>query len=203
MDITKLVACIPLTQQLCKYAFWLLCLAIFAPQVSSVLRAAEERLAAGAEVSIGPAGIKLGEAPKMPTASADIGRMVGLGTAPVKSGSGGSGLSILQGAPEKGMMNLSSVAIEDMFYLVHGAAKQGTDYSVKVTLGALDPDLMGRVEKVVYHLHESFDINVREVTDRSSNFALEFTAWGQFEVKADAYLVDQPDPVKLRRWLNF
>jgi transcription initiation factor IIF auxiliary subunit len=87
--------------------------------------------------------------------------------------------------------------------LKHGAAKQGTDYTIKVTLGAHHPDLLARVEKVVYHLHENIKDNVREVTDKGTDFALTFTASGQFEMKADVYLKDRNDPIKIRRWLNF
>jgi hypothetical protein len=201
----------PLIQQLTKYAFILLCLVIFAQQLITLMDATVDRLVSGGEVSIGPAGIKLGEAPKMPVtkvASVDSKYLADLemaGSALTRSGSGGAGMSIIQSAvaPTKGMGNISKVNVEDIFYLVHGAAKQRTDYTVKVTLGALDPDLMNKVEKVIYHLHETFDINTREVTDRSTNFALEFTAWGQFEIKADVYLKEKVSPIKLRRWLNF
>jgi hypothetical protein len=101
------------------------------------------------------------------------------------------------------MGNVNRMATEDVYYLVHGAAKQGSDYSVKVSLGAFEPSLLDKVDRVVYYLHESFENNKREVTDRSSDFSLLFNAWGQFEIKADVYLKGRLEPVKLRRWLNF
>lgn len=206
MDVSKVIAYLPLIQQLTKYAFLLVCLLIFAPQIINLIDTTEQRLAAGGEVSIGPSGIKLGEAPKMPVSTSDRNRIANIemsGTAPVRSGSGGFGVSITQGAPVKGMGVHSYVSFEDMYYLIHGAVKQGSDYSVKVSLGSIDPSLMEKVEKVVYRLHESFKDNVREVTDVESNFSLLFTAWGQFEIKADVYLKGHEKPMTLRRWLNF
>jgi len=210
MDTSKLMAYMPLIQQLTRYAVFLLCLIIFGPQISAVLTAAEQRLAAGAEVSIGPAGIKLGEAPKMPVtrvASTGIGDFTGLsGIGMGGSGAtgGGSGFgAIIQGAPVKGMGNVSRMATEDVYYLVHGSAKEKSDYSVKVSLGAFEPSLLDKVDRVIYHLHESFENSRREVTDRYSDFSLLFNAWGQFEIKADVYLKGQSTPIKLRRWLNF
>lgn len=208
MDTTKVTAYLPLIQQLTKYAFLLLCLLIFAPQIITLMDATEQRLAAGGEVSIGPTGVKLGEAPKMPqstTVAVDVGRAMnfpGMGG----SGMGGVGAIIqehVSGAPVKGMGDVTRMPTEDVYYLVHGASKDKADYSVKVKLDALDPAYLDKVEKVVYHLHESFNNNVRVVTDRSSGFALSFNAWGQFEVKADIYLKGRSGHIKLRRWLNF
>jgi len=189
METSKTIAYLPFIQQVTKYAFFFLCLLIFAPRIITLLDATEARLAEGSAVSIGLDGIQLGEAPKMPVTksvdpSVNLGRLGG-------------------GAPVKGHGNLTVVPLEDVYHLVHGAAKDKMDYIVKVSLDALDPSYLDRVDKVVYHLHDSFENDVREVTDRSSGFSMTFGAWGQFEVKADVYVRDRREPVRLKRWLNF
>lgn len=209
---SKLQTYMPLLQQLTKYAFFLLCLVIFAPKVITLFDVTEQRLLSGGEISIGPAGIKLGEAPKMPVehgVSNQIDRISGRGGSMISQTplSGSSHGPLEQWSPNrgavKGMPDMSKLSMEDVYHLVHGSAKQSRDYTVKVTLGALEPRLLDDVEKVVYNLHETFRDPVREVTDRSTDFALVFSAWGQFEVKADVYLKGKLEPVKLRRWLNF
>lgn len=216
MAESKLGTYMPLLQQLTKYAFFLLCLFIFAPRIITLLDVTEQRMLSGGEISIGPTGIKLGEAPKMPVpqdVSRDISRISRKppvrGVTPRLSSSGGGGGHdpIEQWSPDgaavKGMGDISVLSMDDIYHLVHGAARQGTDYSVKVTLGAIEPSLLDDVEKVVYHLHETFKDSDREVTDRSDDFAIMFSAWGQFEIKADVYLKHSSTPIKLRRWLNF
>jgi len=217
MDIPKIEKYLPWLMQLTRYAFILLCLVVFAPRIITLLDATEQRLASGGEVSIGVSGVKFGEAPKMPVPTKSLDRYAGLsGIGNLRTGSGGVGLGgtgttttdpVIQsapfrsGAPTKGM--LASATPEDLLHLVHGAAKQGPDYIVKVRLESTDASLMEDVQKVIYHLHSSFNPPTREVTDRSTGFELSFTAWGQFEVKADIYLKGRRSPVRIGRWLNF
>lgn len=143
----------PLIQQLTKYAFFLLVLFIFASRIINVLDATEERLALGGEFSIGPTGLKLGQAPKMPETKLASVTVEELGIpespmseAPTKGGSfsgsgdysaarggSGGGSSIIQSqAPlhdplEQRPQQLPEAALKDaraeMFYIIHGAKK--------------------------------------------------------------------------------
>lgn len=205
---SKLSVYMPLVQQLSKYAFVLLCLLIFAPRIVTFLDVVEQRILAGSEVSIGPSGIKFGEAPKMPVPGLSI-RFSSSENTGGDNGAGGSAVGTdpfpqtapFRSAPTKGMA--IDAPPEDVLHLVHGAAKKDGDYLVKVRLESMDASLMGRVKKVVYHLHSSFNPPTREVTDPTNGFELSLTAWGQFEIKADVYLSGRSDPVRLSRWLNF
>lgn len=64
-----------------------------------------------------------------------------------------------------------------------------------------DQDLSS-IEKVTYYLHPTFNPSVVTRYSPADNFALAFTAWGQFELKAKVYFKD--GQVKdLSRYLSF
>lgn len=204
---SKLSIYMPLIQQLSKYAFFLLCLIIFASRVITLLDATEQRLLSGGEISIGPSGIKFGEAPKMPPQTASVSKR-GYFVDPLSNigtNHDTTKRSPVQGAPTRVPTKAIEVGtpIEESLHLVHGAAKQKSDYTVKVKLESTNPDAMRSVQKVIYHLHNSFQDPMREVTNGSNGFELSFTAWGQFEIKAYIYVKGKSQPIELRRWLNF
>ncbi|MBD3261422.1 MAG: hypothetical protein GF334_07035 [Candidatus Altiarchaeales archaeon] len=230
--IERLKIRMPLIQQLTKYAFFLLVLFLFASRIINVLDATEERLALGGEFSIGPTGLKLGQAPKIPDTKLSTVTVEELSVpespvseAQTKGGgsfygltdfgaAGGGNTSIEQPHPpihdplEQRPLELPEKTRKDaraeMFYIIHGAKKiKAGEYAVKIRLGAHNEKTLSSVDRVVYILHETFKDRRREVTDKDSRFELNITAWGQFEIKAEVFLNNQESPIKLRRFLNF
>jgi transcription initiation factor IIF auxiliary subunit len=69
----------------------------------------------------------------------------------------------------------------------HAGPLQYYDWSVFVVA----PDeVLDQVEFVTYFLHPTFPNPVRNVSDRASNFALNASGWGTFEVGALVHLRD-------------
>lgn len=97
------------------------------------------------------------------------------------------------------------------YYIVHKAWKvRGEDdyYNIRFSI---DVDIaeeeeaekaMSRIEKVVYHLHKSFDRPVVEMTDSDENFEMKVTVWGQFPIWAELHMKDGQKKL-LTRYLNF
>ncbi len=48
-------------------------------------------------------------------------------------------------------------------------------------------DILSNIERVTYYLHPTFNPSVVTRYQASDKFALSFTAWGQFEIKAKVY----------------
>ncbi|MFE4599271.1 protein kinase [Kitasatospora indigofera] len=93
--------------------------------------------------------------------------------------------------------------------LLHTARPDGTPpgtddpyHHVRVFLDGTAGDL-DQVTKVVYHLHPTFPEPERLITARSTNFALEMSAWGQFTLTADVFTADSPTPRRLERYISF
>lgn len=60
---------------------------------------------------------------------------------------------------------------------------------------------LASVKRVVYHLHPTFPDPIRTVTDRKTQFRLDETGWGEFEIVAHV-TVERGAPVTLRAWLK-
>ena len=75
-------------------------------------------------------------------------------------------------------------------------------HRIRIFLEGDDGDLY-RVTRVVYHLHPTFYDPDRTVTDRTTNFELNTSAWGMFNLTADVHLKGQRNPLRLGRYLNF
>ncbi|MFF1868235.1 protein kinase [Kitasatospora herbaricolor] len=93
--------------------------------------------------------------------------------------------------------------------LLHTARPDGTPpgtndpyHHVRVFLDGTATDL-GQVTKVVYHLHPTFPRPERQIADRSTGFALELKAWGQFTITADIFTADSLIPTRLERYISF
>ena len=57
--------------------------------------------------------------------------------------------------------------------------------------------------RVVYYLHPTFKNPIREIVDPDSNFQLKTSAWGEFEIQADVFLLTRKEPIRLKRFLKF
>ncbi|MFE7528955.1 protein kinase [Kitasatospora sp. NPDC057542] len=93
--------------------------------------------------------------------------------------------------------------------LVHTARPDGAPtggngpyHRVRVYLDGTASDL-DQVTKVIYHLHPTFPEPHRVITDRSTNFALEMSAWGRFTLTADIFTADHQAPARLERYISF
>ncbi|WP_329493079.1 pYEATS domain-containing protein [Kitasatospora herbaricolor] len=62
---------------------------------------------------------------------------------------------------------------------------------------------LDQVTKVVYHLHPTFPQPERVIADRSTSFAPEMRAWGQFTLTAEVCTAYSPTPTPLERYLSF
>lgn len=191
---------IPLLQSLVWPVFIGLLLLFFKDWFRELLDTIKKRVESGSEISVGPDGFTLGQAPKMEEAKSE--------TSPPPP-------QVLERFVEESRkIAPQSEAAMDMskfFQLVHSAAyspeaskRQGRPYyTIKAWLDAESPELMQKVTKVVYHLHPTFPNPDKEVTNRENNFELTTAAWGQFNLSADVYFDDNSQPLRLFRYLNF
>lgn len=111
---------------------------------------------------------------------------------------------ILQSMERRELIQEAGVA-EDAFYLCHQAKKipRSEFYKILVYVDADEPVILQKMEKVVYHLHETFIQRELVQTDARNRFQTEITAWGEFMLYADVYFRGIPQPVRLKRYLNF
>jgi hypothetical protein len=94
---------------------------------------------------------------------------------------------------------------KDSIYIAHRARRipRSEYHRLHIYLDADEPELLERVEKVVYHLHPTFRRQRVEVVNRSKSFCLDTTVWGEFMLFADVHLKGAAHPVELKRYLNF
>ncbi|MFJ2271667.1 protein kinase [Streptomyces sp. NPDC087849] len=76
-------------------------------------------------------------------------------------------------------------------------------HRIRVFLEGDDDGDLDRVTKVVYHLHPTFPEPDRVVTDRTTEFELRMSAWGEFTMTADVHVEGRQEPLRLERYLNF
>jgi hypothetical protein len=193
-------AWIPLLQSLVWPVFIGLMILAFRGWFRDLLEVIRRRVESGSEVSVGPGGFSLGSAPKLdqPEAEAEA--------AP----------EIFERYAEESKkipseQKKSALEVSKLFRIIHSATlnpdmskQQGRPYyTIRAWLEADVPDLLRRVEKVVYHLHPTFPNPEREIDDRDSNFAMTTYGWGQFNLSADVHFTDGSEPLKLFRYINF
>ncbi len=93
----------------------------------------------------------------------------------------------------------------DEIYVCHHAKKMPRSeyWHVRIYVDAETAEILNKVEKVVYRLHPTFVQTERTQTNRSEQFALEITAWGEFMLYANVYFAGIARPIELKRYLNF
>jgi transcription initiation factor IIF auxiliary subunit len=74
---------------------------------------------------------------------------------------------------------------------------------MQVIVDADSPEILNQIERVVYHLHPTFDNPDGAVIDRHNNFELTTRAWGEFNLLTDVYFLYYEEPLTLSRYLNF
>lgn len=189
---------IPLLQSLIWPAFLAVLIFVFRDWFKDVLKIIKRRIEEGGELGLGPTGLSLGSAPRLPD-----------DPTPEEIIDDGE---TTEAAPE---LIERERAIElktetdplESLQLVHRTRflriKNDRDYyRISISLEAAVPQALSQVERVVYFLHRTFKNPVREVRDENKNFALHTAAWGEFTVRADVYVKGRVEPIRLQRYLN-
>lgn len=193
-------AWIPLLQTLIWPVFIGILILSFRGWFRDLLDVIKRRVESGSELSVGPAGISLGSAPKLEKPEEES------MPAPEVFERYAVANRKIPAEEKEPALELSK-----LFRILHTATinpnmtkQQGQPYyTIQAWLEADAPDLMARVSKVVYHLHPTFPNPEREITDRDSNFAMTTYGWGQFNLTADVHFTDGSEPLKLFRYINF
>lgn len=94
-----------------------------------------------------------------------------------------------------------------LIFITHGSSfdhivKRRRYFRIKVETRAHDEETFEKIEKVVYHLHNTFKDPDREITNKDNNFALELTVWGEFTLYADVYIENLEKPIRIERYLD-
>jgi len=189
---------IPFIQSLVWPAFFGILIFFFKDWFKEVLNAIKRRIEEGGELGVGPSGLTLGAAPRLPDdpTPEDI-----IDDGDTKS----ADPALLE--REKEIERKESTDPFESLHLVHRTSflrvKNGRDYyRIVVSLSASEPELLSQVDRVVYFLHRTFRNPVREVQDTRKNFALKTAAWGEFTIRADVYVKDREEPIQLSRYID-
>lgn len=189
---------IPFLQSLIWPAFLGTLIYVYRKWFQEVLSVIKKRIEEGGDFSVGPTGFGMGAAPKLPD-QPDSEDMID------DESMERSRPELLvkeqqieeeeQREPEKGLQ----LVHRSSFWKVKNARNY---YRIIVSLDSRDPRTLGQVERVVYYLHKSFENPVREVTDPRKHFAMKTAAWGEFTIRADVFLRDKTEPLRLSRYIS-
>jgi hypothetical protein len=190
---------IPLLQSLVWPVFVAILFFAFKGSIEELIQTVKQRVETGSEMSLGPGGFTLGNAPKLEPEE------------PHKEDHLSEELASHKVKDRQIEDELASSQLAESLYLVHGATydpnwseKKGrTYYDIRVELRADDPNLLKRVSRVVYYLHRTFPNRVREIKTRENNFELRTKAYGQFKLRAEVHFKSGERPLTLYRYLNF
>jgi len=189
---------IPLLQTLVWPVFLGLLILFYRKWFHDVLNLIKERIEAGSEFNLGPSGVGIGAAPKLPD-EPEADDIIDDGTEV------SSPPDLIE--KEKQLEEEAKIKPEKSLQLVHRTSflriKSGRlYYRIYVSLDSLDPDALSSVERVVYYLHRTFRNPVREITNAETNFTLKTAAWGEFTIRAEVYLKGKPEPLRLSRYIT-
>lgn len=189
---------IPFLQSLVWPAFFGVLIIFFSDWFKGILDAIKRRIEEGGELGVGPSGLTLGAAPQLPD-----------DPTPEEIIDDGDAASVDPAllAREKAIECKESTNPLESLQLVHRTSflrvKNGRDYyRIVVSLSAAVPEALSQVERVVYFLHRTFKNPVREVRDARKQFALKTAAWGEFTIRADVYVKDRVELIRLSRYID-
>ncbi len=162
------------------------------------LEVIKRRVKEGGRLEVGPRGFVLESAPRLPDDPGpdeiiDDGETTEISTEFVER--------------EKAIKKKDVTDPLESLQLVHrtkfSRVKNGRDYyRIVVSLGGAVPEALSKVKRVIYYLHHTFKNPVRQVEDASKKFSLKTAAWGEFTIRADVYLNDRAEPIRLSRYIN-
>lgn len=170
--------------------------------IGRLLKAVEDRIAAGAEFEAGATGIKVGAAPKLAELTSVTARTeTAVATRAEATGSAAQNKSSIAAT-------LDLEPEPRSIYLVHTARRDraldraGTEYyRVRVYLDTDDPSMLDEVSGVTYYLHPTFQNPIRSTENRDMSFELRTVMWGEFNAAAVVRFKDGHQE-KLERYLN-
>jgi hypothetical protein len=197
---------VPLLQSLVWPVFILVVLFVGRRFIGSILDAIRVRIESGDTFEAGTSGLKLTSTgtlvaqPPSPLAlptSSDV-------AAPSEAEIPTPPEGITAGLPKNAVRQNPGV------YVVHKARRDKTldqgaveFYRLRIFLET-DPTFdLNSVKRVVYHLHPSFQNPDRTVLDAETQFEIRTIAWGQFPLRAEVFLREGSEPLKLERYINF
>lgn len=73
------------------------------------------------------------------------------------------------------------------------------DFKIYIANSSMNFD---KIEKVIYHLHPTFENPEMEVENRDDNFGIGLTVWGEFEISADIYFTNESKKT-VKEYLSF
>lgn len=148
--------------------------------VRGLFEAAADRVRQGAEVEVGPSGVKLG------------------------------GIQAPTAAPQVATDTRKKDDLPHDIYITHWAWRDRTwdttgkpYYRLRIAIDADEITTLQAVDFVMYHLHPTFRDPDRKITDRQSGFAFQTAAWGEFNMTADIHFKDARPPLTVERYINF
>lgn len=135
--------------------------------------------------------------------------------APFEAGLGGIKLGAVQIPPT----TANAIPIEDTrifddlphsIYMTHHAMRDPSldragfqYYRLRIALDADEIQILDDVEKVIYHLHPTFNFPDRTSTDRQSNFEIATAGWGEFNMTAEIFFRGGKPKLVIERYVNF
>ncbi len=178
---------IPFLQELVWPLFLAVLVLLARGPLKRLLKAFEDRVAAGAEFEAGTSGIRVGAVPKLAEMASSP--LVSKTTNAHKSG-----------------VDLPPSDI----YLVHTAHPASRNlypddhrqlFEVRIFVDADDPGILDQVTEITYFLHETFKEPVMTIRNRRNSFELVVVVWGEFNVAAVVRFKDGRE-LRLERYLN-
>jgi hypothetical protein len=195
---------IPLLQTLVWPIFITIFIFFARPQIVQILKSIATRIERGDPFQAGPSGLSLGSSePKLT-------RLDEVNEKPLPSVEVNAKKPITtEGHSKPHQASKSPSQYENVLYLIHSVSAPRVDTdgierrAVQVILDGDSESILDNVEKVIYHLHPTFENPDREVANRKKRFELKTRAWGEFNLTADVYMKGYEEPLKLSRYLSF
>lgn len=201
---------VPLLQSLIWPIFVAALLVYGRNQVKDIMNQIAARIKAGASLQVGTGGFVLGQSENKLTRLDDTENLsLGAETDPSIHPQKSPSRKKESESDHFGHDNDDPTQYAKVAYLVHAASAPQVDSdgierrAIRVIVDADSPEILNKIECVVYHLHPTFHNPNREVSNRHSNFELATRAWGEFNLYADVYFRNYRTPLTLFRYVNF
>lgn len=187
---------IPLLQSLVWPILIVIIILYFKENIKKILESLKNRIDLGSEMQVGPKGFTLGPTPNI-VDDVDVDKAKKV-------------LNNFKENTGKKQEFIETFYNSKYFYLVHTSHVNYTKslekghyyYKLMIWVDSSSQDLLDKIDKVIYHLHPSFNKPDREINTLSNKFLLETYAWGQFYLFADIYIKNIPEPIKISRFIN-
>lgn len=124
---------------------------------------------------------------------------------------GTSGIKLIASGTTKGeLLSAINNGLPNVIYMSHKAVRDSKldtadkkYYRLRIYLDADTPEILDKVEKVIYHLHPTFKNAERAVVDRQTSFEITTIAYGEFNMTAEISFKEGAKPLTVERYINF